>query len=715
VEVPSGDTSKRRAKIKETLPKLSPSHNEGLGQFPVSDVVQVVGNLRAHALFWRDNVQDQWALDVVEQGYAIEFASLPPLSTHIWWTSVGEDPIKVSVLENEVLELLRKKAIIQVDSASPGFYSTFFLVSKKGGGLCPVLNLKPLNKFVVYHKFRMETNPSILQHINQGDWLCSLDLKDAYFHVEIHPKHRPYLRFAFQGRCYQFLCLPFGLSSAPRVFTKILAPIVGLIHQEGIVFLPYLDDCLLVASDVQTLSSNVQVALDLLQRAGFNINWKKSFLQPSQTLQFLGMRIDTDQARISLPEDRASHLVQCARLFVAPRYLPARLFLRLLGLMVASLLVVPHARLRMRPIQMYFLSTWRASRHPLNMPVLVPHSLISHLEFWKTKSRLVGGVPMFPVPPQVTVTTDACNTGWGGHLGSLKVQGLWTSSQMALHINCLEMLAVLHTLRAFRQQIQGKSVLVKTDNIAVRQYINFSGGTGSAALCALSLRLLRWCMTWKISLIAEYVPGIQNTLADTLSRRILSQTEWRLKPSIVQSLFLALGEPVIDLFATAENTQLPVFCSWQNDQRALHVDALSFSWKNLTAYAFPPLALVQRVILKALNDQVHSLILIAPRWPNRTWFPLLLQHLFQDPILLPLLPNLLTQQTGRLWHPNPGVLSLAAWPLSGKLSLRQAYHRRLLTQFWLPGQLPPTNPMRVAGDILLPGVQRRVLIPLRLV
>jgi hypothetical protein len=358
------------------------------------------------------------------------------MSTNVPWTSVGDDPAKNAILEKEVLEILGKKAVVQVDPHSLGFYSTFFLVPKKDSGLCPVLNLKPLNKYVVYHKFRMETNPSILQHIQQGDWLCSLDLKDAYFHVEIHPKHRPYLRVAFQGKCYQFLCLPFSLSSAPRVFTKILAPIVELIHQEGVKFLPYLDDCLLVASDVQILSSNVQLSLDLLQKAGFNINWKKWFLQPSQTMQFLGMRIDSALAHISLPEERAKQLVQCAKLFVAPRYLPARVFLRLLGLMAAALLVIPNARLRMRPIQVYFLSRWKASLHALDRPVLVPLSLVRFLKFWKTKSSLTAGVLIFPVPPQVTVTTDACNTCWGGHLGSLKVQGSSTSHQLDLHNNC---------------------------------------------------------------------------------------------------------------------------------------------------------------------------------------------------------------------------------------------------------------------------------------
>ncbi|MGL5400902.1 MAG: reverse transcriptase domain-containing protein, partial [Plesiomonas shigelloides] len=60
----------------------------------------------------------------------------------------------------------------------------------------------------------------ILTQICPEDWFFSLDLKDAYFHIQIAPHHRRFLRFAFEGVAYQYAVLPFGLSLAPRTFTK---------------------------------------------------------------------------------------------------------------------------------------------------------------------------------------------------------------------------------------------------------------------------------------------------------------------------------------------------------------------------------------------------------------------------------------------------------------------------------------------------------------
>ena len=228
--------------------------------------------------------------------------------------------------------------------------------------------------------------------------------------------------------------------------------------------------------------------------------------------------INSHLSKVSLPEDRAVELAQCASLFIAPRYLPARLFMRLLGLIASTLLVVPMARVMMRPIQLYFLSCWKAKIHPLTKRVMVPISIIPYIQFWQNTDNLVKGLSYLPNTPSLEIETDACKTGWGGHLGPIKVQGLFPSHQLSLHINCKEMLAVHCTLKALLDQVRNQSVLVKTDNIATKQYILNHGGTGSPALCALAIKLLVWCQSQGITLTAEYIPGLQNTLADHLSR-----------------------------------------------------------------------------------------------------------------------------------------------------------------------------------------------------
>ena len=100
----------------------------------------------------------------------------------------------------------------------PGFYINFFLVPKKLGGLRPVINLKSLNLFIKKEKFKMETIRSIQKALSPGDWVTSIDLKDAYFHIAVHPNFWKYLRIVVGGKVFQFKALPFGLS--PREFCR---------------------------------------------------------------------------------------------------------------------------------------------------------------------------------------------------------------------------------------------------------------------------------------------------------------------------------------------------------------------------------------------------------------------------------------------------------------------------------------------------------------
>ncbi|KAL0175495.1 hypothetical protein M9458_027825, partial [Cirrhinus mrigala] len=140
----------------------------------------------------------------------------------ILFTSVHSDT-DASVLRAEIAVLLAKDAIEPVPPAEMklGFYSPYFIVPKKNGGLRPILDLCVLNRSLHKMPFKMLTPKRIISCIRHQDWFAAIDLKDAYFHVSILPRHRRFLRFAFEGRVYQYKVLPFGLALSPRVFTKL--------------------------------------------------------------------------------------------------------------------------------------------------------------------------------------------------------------------------------------------------------------------------------------------------------------------------------------------------------------------------------------------------------------------------------------------------------------------------------------------------------------
>ena len=87
-----------------------------------------------------------------------------------------------------------------------------------------------LNKMIEVPTFRMETLISVITVVQKGDWWSSIDLKDAYLQVPMHPDFKRYLRFSFDGKCYRFKVLPFGISTAPRddwvlwALSRLLSP-----------------------------------------------------------------------------------------------------------------------------------------------------------------------------------------------------------------------------------------------------------------------------------------------------------------------------------------------------------------------------------------------------------------------------------------------------------------------------------------------------------
>ena len=147
----------------------------------------------------------------------------------------------------------------------------------------------------------METVPSVLLSVREGDFLVSIDLKDAYFQIPVHQSLRKLLRFlsrgGWGGTVYQFKA---GLSTAPQVFSRVFAAVSAWAHSHGIRLLRYLDDWLILASSETEAKKNVQDLLSICHSLGIVINEDKSNLVPSQTANYLGMTIDTGTAKIFL-------------------------------------------------------------------------------------------------------------------------------------------------------------------------------------------------------------------------------------------------------------------------------------------------------------------------------------------------------------------------------------------------------------------------------
>jgi hypothetical protein len=208
--------------------------------------------------------------------------------------------------DQEIVSLFRKGATVK--AVGPGFISSIFLIPKKTGGHRPIINLKNLNKFLVDHPFKMEGISTIRHTVRAGDWLAKLYLKDAYLTVPVFEGHRKFLRFVWRESCYEFVALPFGLSSAPWAFTKLLRVVVAYLRKNRLRLIIYLDDILIVASSLLAARSAVALTKKTLESLGFVISLEKSVEDPVQILEYLGLSINTITMKLSLPEKKISDI-----------------------------------------------------------------------------------------------------------------------------------------------------------------------------------------------------------------------------------------------------------------------------------------------------------------------------------------------------------------------------------------------------------------------
>ena len=95
----------------------------------------------------------------------------------------------------------------------------------------------------------------------------------------IHPNSRKYLRFFHTSQVFQFTSLPFGLATAPQVFTMIVKEVKLMALSRGIRLHQYLDDWLIRAQSQEEAQVNTQTVVDLTQSLGWIINQEKSELR----------------------------------------------------------------------------------------------------------------------------------------------------------------------------------------------------------------------------------------------------------------------------------------------------------------------------------------------------------------------------------------------------------------------------------------------------
>lgn len=628
------------------------------------------GKTAANVRNWEKLTSDPWIIETAK-AYKIEFDRRPIQYSAPRPLKLGHK--EQAALNASLAEFVDLSVIQRCSDTSNHqckFMANLFVVGKRDNSHRVIFNIKELNQFVTYHHFKMETIKDALLLVTRGCFMASIDFKHAYFSVPVQYADRQYLCFRWQDQNFHFTCLPQGLSAAPRVFTKLMKPVLAHLRAKGITIVSYIDDSLLFANSREELTEAVYEAITLFDSLGLTVHPVKSEITPVHSIEFLGFIINAEDMTLTLTVTKKEKILHMARALLQSSRFPVRDLASLIGNLVAASPAVRGAPVHIKSLEI-----------ERNVALGLVHGdfdsfmgltdVIKQELLWVIDTVPGSNMSIVPFDPQATLTTDASLKGWGAVCGTERTGGHWSWLESDHHINWLELYACFLGLQTFCDDYVHTDILVQMDNTTAVACINKMGST-KPALLSLIRDIDRWLNDRHIRLVATYIPGRVNIEADMESRNINLDAEWMLCTEVFQNVCKIFGMPSVDLFASRLNAQLPLYVAYRPDPSAIHIDAFTYSWKDKFVYCFPPFSVIGRVLQK-LRTEEASCILIAPLWTTRPWWPRAMDLLVQEPRLLP--KNCLFLPQAPSQRHSLKTLRLVAMLLSGRQSLNEDCRR----------------------------------------
>ena len=242
----------------------------------------VRGRMKANLDFWRYIEAPNEIIKVIDNGYRIPFINTP--APAIFKNNKSARDHSEFVAE-AIQELLTKNLITELDHA-PDYVNPLSVSVQNSGKKRLILDLRYINQFVWKQKVCFEDWEIALQFFQKDDYMISFDLKSGYHHIDIFEEHCKYLCFSwsFKGidKYFSFQVLPFGLSTAPYIFTKLMRSLVKHWRNKDIFVVVFLDDGWIRAPSFSECNHIAQLIRTDLLSAGLVPNVEKSVWTPVQ-------------------------------------------------------------------------------------------------------------------------------------------------------------------------------------------------------------------------------------------------------------------------------------------------------------------------------------------------------------------------------------------------------------------------------------------------
>ena len=399
---------------------------------------RIRGRLRDKRTRWKQLLQaglcSAFVLSVIVGGYEIEWADAPPLRH----SAPNHNSVNA---HSEFVEKAIQAGVLSgaMEEISPcDVYDRLWCILPLGvannaeGKLRLIYDARFVNEYVAQRKFKMETLQQQGRHVFAGQLFGSvLDISSAFHHVEFHSRSTKFMGFQYGGRSYCWRSLPFGLTSAPRVFTAVTRPLVNLWRRSGFRVLPYLDDFPNAARSWEAARDQARQMTSDLEDVGFLVQAKKCIGvdDPLSTIRALGFDIDLAAQLFRCPIEKLERMAKLASdLLAAKHKVAVKRVAGVAGLIgSATVAIGPMARIRTRSMR-NLQDRLRPGEDPSDRRAWNRHIAISpqaraELTWWAANAVSAGaeGMPIAQVLPvlvaEAMMGSDASASGWGGWVG----------------------------------------------------------------------------------------------------------------------------------------------------------------------------------------------------------------------------------------------------------------------------------------------------------
>ncbi|XP_046960637.1 uncharacterized protein LOC124530496 [Vanessa cardui] len=425
-------------------------------------------------------------------------------------------------------------------------------------------------------------------------------------------------------------CLPFGLSTAPKIFACLTNWVAQILREKGLRLVVYLDDYLIVTSRPERIV-----------RA--RIVW-----DPWSNHKYL-------------PQEKSAAIVTKVTRVLESGKETLKDLQSLVGVFNFASFAVPRGRLNHRAT-LNFLNT--LPDQMVSMKRSLPDQVRRELHWWLKNCHLATRIH---VPPPIHfLVTDASDLAWGAQLDIRTLSGTWNVKEQQLHSNQKELLAILKVLENHAEKMAGSSIMIQSDNRSAVAYLRNEGGTKSQPLTKLTHRILQIMDDHRIHFKIHHIPGLFNPQADSLSR-LHRPPEWHLMPNCTKIVFVKMGTPVIELFASKTARVVANYATLDlKDHEAMYHDAFSIPWNFPLAWIFPPPFLIPKVLIH-LNQATGLYLIVVPRWEKVFWRADLKSRSVAPPFTLTNLKRFLIDTTTGLPPPKVQDMTLEIWKCGGGL------------------------------------------------